>query len=364
MMDRARFAALVGLLLLCSAGHSQEEATTHSQEEATTPSDPGTRSKPSTKTDVVVLRNGDHVTCSLKELSSGKLRVSTDDMGTIYLDWLQVAEVTSTDTFEVETASGGRHVGSLQTEGGLLVVTSETASAPLDFEQVVELHPIAKKFWKRVDGSFDLGFSYTQAESTADLNLNAHVEYRRPAKITSLDGSVTVNAREDAPSTQRGDVTMTHLRVRRPKLFSGFLVQAQRNDELGLDLRALGGFGVGRNFKRSVRTELRGMAGLAVSEEWPQNQPSQDNLEAFLGGLYRFNDFDQPNTEISLRLIAFPSLSESSRLRLEASFSIKRELVKDLYFSISAYESYDSEPLAVDVEQNDWGVSTSLGWSW
>ena len=356
MMDRARIAAFVGLLLLCSPGHSQGQAPTAS----TT----GARSKPSTKTDVVVLRNGDHITCSLKELSGGRLRVSTDDMGTINLDWLQVAEVTSSDTFEIETASGGRHVGSLQTEGGLLVVTSDTASAPLDFGQVVALHPIGKKFWKRVDGSFDLGFSYTQAESTGDFNLNTHVEYRRPAKITSLDGNVTLNTRENAPSTQRGDVTMTHLRVRRPKLFSGFLVQAQRNDELGLDLRTLGGFGVGRNFVRSVRTELRGLVGLAVSEEWPQDQPSQDNLEAFLGGSYRFNDFDQPNTEIAIRLLTFPSLSESSRLRLEASFSIKRELVKDLYFAISAYESYDSEPPALDVEQNDWGVSTSLGWSW
>ena len=42
---------------------------------------------------------------------------------------------------------------------------------------------------------------------------------------------------------------------------------------------------------------------------------------------------------------------------------MRRELWKDLYVSVSAYESYDQDPIVADAEQNDWGFTTSIGWS-
>ena len=37
------------------------------------------------KTDVVTLKNGDRITGEVKRLDRGRLRYSTDDMGTIYI---------------------------------------------------------------------------------------------------------------------------------------------------------------------------------------------------------------------------------------------------------------------------------------
>src|SRR5262245_42647923 len=63
------------------------------------------------KTDVVALWNGDRITGEVKELQNGRLVYKTDDMGTINIEWLKVAELTSSSVFQVETSEASRFVG-------------------------------------------------------------------------------------------------------------------------------------------------------------------------------------------------------------------------------------------------------------
>src|SRR5262245_40050738 len=65
------------------------------------------------RTDVVGLRNGDRSTCELMGLERGRVRVKTDDMGTIDIEWDKVTRVTAARTFEVETSDGQRYIGAL-----------------------------------------------------------------------------------------------------------------------------------------------------------------------------------------------------------------------------------------------------------
>ena len=41
----------------------------------------------------------------------------------------------------------------------------------------------------------------------------------------------------------------------------------------------------------------------------------------------------------------------------------KYEFVDDLFFELRVYGSYDSKPPTEDVEQSDYGFTTSLGYS-
>ena len=65
------------------------------------------------KTDVVILKNGDHVTGEIKSLDRGKMSLSTDSMRTVQIEWEDVERVTSQWVFEVETEMGLRTFGSL-----------------------------------------------------------------------------------------------------------------------------------------------------------------------------------------------------------------------------------------------------------
>ena len=60
------------------------------------------------KTDMVVLKNGDRITGDIKELKKGKLKYSTDDISTIYIEWENISEIYSPSTFEFLTTTGDK----------------------------------------------------------------------------------------------------------------------------------------------------------------------------------------------------------------------------------------------------------------
>src|SRR4051812_22931659 len=65
------------------------------------------------KTDILELKNGDRITCEIQKLDRGKITVKTDGIGTISVEWDDVARVTSAARYDIELASGQRVFGSL-----------------------------------------------------------------------------------------------------------------------------------------------------------------------------------------------------------------------------------------------------------
>jgi hypothetical protein len=63
------------------------------------------------KTDVIYMRNGDRVTCEIKRLERGQLKVSTDGMGTVYIEWEDIAQLVSKELYIVELQDGKRVQG-------------------------------------------------------------------------------------------------------------------------------------------------------------------------------------------------------------------------------------------------------------
>ncbi len=73
--------------------------------------------------------------------------------------------------------------------------------------------------------------------------------------------------------------------------------------------------------------------------------------------------YDRPETDLTMSFLVFPSITVSGRVRGELDVSLKREIFKDFFWSLSAYESYDSKPASAEAHTNDWGVANSFGWS-
>src|SRR5277367_367331 len=68
------------------------------------------------KTDVLVMKNGDSMTCEIKGLDAGVLYVSFDYIdGTSSVDWSKVARLESRQLFVVNTEDGAVFTGSLKT---------------------------------------------------------------------------------------------------------------------------------------------------------------------------------------------------------------------------------------------------------
>ena len=57
-----------------------------------------------------------------------------------------------------------------------------------------------------------------------------------------------------------------------------------------------------------------------------------------------------------------PLLNGDSRVRLEMNTSFKSDIVGDLYWSINAFESFNSQP-PEDQKKSDFGISATIGWT-
>lgn len=277
------------------------------------------------KTDVVTLTNGDRLTGEVKSLDRGLLSFKTDTMGTVQIEWDKIARVESRPLYEVELASGERHFGSLRPapEVGRLMIGDAGGDATVlgiaDTVRIAQMDT-AGPLRDRVDGYLDFGCGYSDSTQIAQLSLGVGISRRNRKRLWDFDLAV---AESDAPGTRAegtGSLAGETRRFFGNRLFWSGLGRLERNDQPGLDWRALVGGGLGRYL---VQASNREIAGLAV----------------------------------------FPSLTISGRVRTAANIKFRYEFVKDLFAQIAITHAYDSKPQSVGAETTDYTLTTSIGYT-
>lgn len=316
------------------------------------------------KTDVVVMSNGDRITCELKVLQRGKLQVKTDGLGTIDIEWNRVKSVRSAGLFEVEDLLGRIYLGSLQPslEEGKLDVVGLSGTETVDIILVARIQQLRTGFWKRLSGSIDLGLSHTSSSELTQFSLDMSLRYRRPTFQVGLGASSLLTWQPDAPETRRSWADLGYIRFRENRQLAFGQVSLEQNQELGYDLRAGLRGGYGRYLYRSQGSELLAAIGLNVNHEVPLEGEATENLEGLIVVDWESFAFSFPKTDVSVQLLVYPSFSQWGRWRFDLNARVKREILRDLTVSLKGYESFDSEPATEGASRNDWGVTLSLGY--
>jgi putative salt-induced outer membrane protein YdiY len=319
------------------------------------------------KTDVIHLRNGDRLTAEIKRLERGRLKLSTDSMGTVYVEWKDIVRLTSKEIYIVELLDGERVQGTLATQGddGTLVVIDRDEPRRLDMGQVAWIDPLKLDIEriKRWDGSVSAGFDKTKANN--DTSISASFDARRRAVNFQLDlgGSLYSRSQDDAEDSIRADFGAVYRRLLEQRWFWAVLGSLERNDEQAIDLRALAGAGYGRFLLQTGRSLWSATGGLAVvNEQRAGSESAETSVEGLLNTEYEFFTYDTPKTSILTSLTVYPSLTESGRFRTNLDLGVRRELIEDLFLELSFYNTYDSEP-PIEGEKSDYGIVTSLGYT-
>lgn len=319
------------------------------------------------RTDTVTLLNGDRLTGDVMSLERGRLEIKTDDAGTIDIEWDKVASVTAARGFETTTADGGRLLGSLSTDGGaraLRVLTDEGAVS-LAMADVTRLTPIGASFWRKLDGSIDAGFNYTQSSGIAQATLNTSTIFRKPASSFRLAASATVTAQDDEQGRDdRAAVELEHVRYRGRGWFMSAAARFDSNQSLGLELRSQLSGVVGQRVVNTNHGQLELGAGLVLNDERAVEAPPTQNVEGVLGLKTSYYRYDRPRTQLDFNFQYYPSLSNWGRNRLQLDSAAKREVWKDFFLALNLYDSFDSAPPQPGAARNDVGVSFSFGWSY
>ena len=319
------------------------------------------------KTDIVTLENGDRLTGEVVRLQRGLLEFKTDTMGTVQIEWDKIARVESGLLFEVERASGERHFGRLapSPETGVLAVADaggeQTAIRVTDTVRVTQMDQ-AGSFRSRLDGNIQFGFSYSDSTKVGQLSLGAEITHRDRKRLWGLDLSI---AESDAPETGSSGTASLGLETRRffgNRWFWTGLGRFEQNDSLGLDLRTLVGGGGGRYLVQNTNQELSLVGGLVGTREEFADGNQISGTELLLGLDYDAFRFDSPELQLGTRLLVFPSLSISGRVRTLASISLRYEIFRDLFVGLSLDHVYDSEPQSLGAQSSDYSVTSSIGY--
>lgn len=320
------------------------------------------------KTDVVMLRNGDRLTGEVKALQYNQLKFSTEHMGTVYIEWDKIASVESNQYLLLERTDGTRYYGQLKAgEGDARLVLQRKADEPaevIDMGVVVRAEPIAGgAFIDRVDGYVSAGLDLAKANNRNSVDFAAGLSARTREHAWELDGSINLTDDSSGETSERSQLQFNYRQFLGNRAFYLGFSTLERNTELDLNLRTMVGGGLGRYFVQTNHAEWVAGTGLAYSHENYTGGETFDSLEGVLTTSFRIFRYDFPETDIGGSLSLLPSLTQSGRYRAEGDLRARYEFVDDLYFELKLYGSYDSEPPLADTEQSDYGLTTSLGYS-
>jgi hypothetical protein len=315
------------------------------------------------KVDVIHLKNGDRITCEIKGLDRSVLSISTDPLGKASVHWGEVADLASPREFDVQLRSGQHYLGSLLASppGRMVLGIAGGATTNVALEDVIRLAAIGSSIWNRVDGSVDAGFSFAQANLETHWALNGTATYRSPQyQLTATVASQLTRREGDDPLT-RHDVGVSGNRSLANRWYTIAWGQFQQNQELSLDLRAVGGAGFGRDLVHTSHRLWSTYAGAAYTHEQFSGEPGSQSAEAAVGGQLDFFTPGKEDFRITNSVVSYFNLGGRKRVRVEWQSAWRHEFLKDFYWSLNGFESFDGHPPA-DQKTNDFGVSVTLGW--
>ena len=320
----------------------------------------------------VVLQNGDRLTGDIDGLSDSKLALKTSYAGTVRIAWDQIAELTGHEKkVMVEVETGLRYAGSIEKLGERLYVQNEDVRTELEPRDVVSMVPMTDSkppgFWQLLQGSFDVGYSFTRGNSSqTQSSVGARGQYRKETYKAQARLNSIFSETDDAAPTSRHAADARLDRFLTPKMFAFGLTGFERNERQNLDLRSKFGGGFGWTLRDSRRTQLNLLGGFTYTNEQfrateeGEADPRSSTGEGLVGVEWETNPF--LDVRFSTKLSLHPNLVQGGRYRVEYDSSLRIPLFQSLTFSVSLFDRYDSKP-PTDVKRNDYGLISAFGFA-
>ena len=324
------------------------------------------------KTDVLVMKNGDRMTCEVKGLDAGVLYVSFDYIdGTASVNWSKVARLESDQLFVVKTEAGAVYTGTLRTAQGAadrpikIEVLAAEKEDVLDRSEIVKMIATSDRFWQRFNGEVGLGVIYSKGNQSTQYSLNSQTSYVRERwnLMASFNSNLSSSAGSNASTRNSLNFGGTHL-LPWNHWFYGGLGAFLQSSEQGIALQSTVGAGIGRYFRNTNRTSISLILGPAwQNTDYKQSvvpAAHQNVAAALIYGQAQFFKFSKTNLDFTASLL--PAISDPGRLRFntEASYYIK--IISDLKWNLSFYGNWDNRP-PPGFSGSDYGTSAGLSWT-
>jgi hypothetical protein len=325
------------------------------------------------KTDVLVMKNGDRLTCEIKSLSADVLYISLDyALGTVSINWFEVDHLESNQLFVVKTQDGEVYSGTLSMPkresarpASIEVINEPGEKLELERDQIAKMDQSFENWWHRFNGSVGLGAIYNKGNQSTQYELSTDVNYPRERWSASAAYNSTLSSNKGASASSRNqiDVSAQHLLPWNNWYYTGFAGFLQSSEQ-GINLQSTLGGGVGRYLKNTNHTSISVAGGLAFQRiNYQQNilvAPGQNVASGWVSTQAKLFQFDRTNLTVVASLL--PALSDPGRVHFNLNTSYYIKIWGDFRFNITFYGSWDSHP-PPGFAGSDYGTSTGLNWT-
>jgi Protein of unknown function, DUF481 len=320
--------------------------------------------------DVVFLTNGDQLTGEIKELQSGILYLKTNfSNSTLQLDWLQVRGLQSEARFEFQDNNENFYVGVIASdpktvvpEGRIKITLEGDSVVELDLADIIGIHELQRKFRGALNLDLDAGTTFTQGNSQIQTTVQMVLQYSKPRYSWNLSTNSIFSGQSDGTDTSRQALDILGTRTISKSWETIGILDLIHDNQLDLDLRATAGGGFQRIFAKTNRKLLAVYGGLAYTrQDYIEEPVTTQNLGQVFAGL-SFSTYQFGGSGVSSYVRVFPSFTDPGNLLVDFSAFWKLQITGNLYWKLSMFNNFNSDP-PPDIPENNFGFTSSIGWS-
>lgn len=320
--------------------------------------------------DTLILNNQDIIVGEIKEMNRGVLIVETPYSDSDFkIEWEKIAKIISSQKYTVSLRDRDLLTNatiSTPSPGNLKIEGLE-GTREVNIDDIVYLRGLDDGFWSKMSANIDIGYSITKANNLRQFNADAVVSYKSRRWVIGGNYRQVRSTQDEIDPIRRIEGGVNADYTFNSGVFVGGRISFLSNTEQALDLRTTGIIGAGYYFVRSNQLYWNVFAGPAINVENfsnpadPQVEPTTDrqSLEGVLGT--ELNLYDIGDLSLLTNVYWYPSLTESSRNRVDYRFDVKYDLPLDFYIKAGFTLNYDSQP-AAGASESDYVILTGFGW--
>lgn len=315
--------------------------------------------------DSLLLKNENQIVGEVKGMKQAVMQMKTSYSDSDFkIEWDKITSIHTQTEFLITLNSGLRYNASLKSKNKeeIFLLSKTDTLATVNLDDIVFLNEVKSNFLSNLDAAVSVGFNYTKAKDLAQLSVRSNLGYRARYWELSANYNDVRSSQNNTEPVKRVDASLGYKYYLKRKWFLLAETSWLSNTEQNLNLRTLGKLGAGRYLIQTNRTYWGLQLGVSYNNENFEVEgveKSNNSAEAFLGT--ELNLYNVGDLSLLTRAVAYPSLTESGRWRLDYNLDVKYDLPLNLFVNFGITLNYDNQP-AENASETDYILQTTVGW--
>lgn len=315
--------------------------------------------------DTIHLFNGQILIGEIKGAKLGVITIDDKDLKFVKIKMYKIKQLVATRTqFRLQTNSKKFYYTTLQPSGqpGTIIIQDGIGTITLPLSEISLLLPIEQGFFKKLNGNFGMGFSFTKSSNIGQMNLNATVYYntKKVDYQLSMSAIASIDSSTFSRDNENAELFASYALTNAWFLSGSF--NYQRNLELSLNRRFQELAGIGNKLVLNRTWQLWALSGLSLGQEKSTQGVETVTLEVPFMLRFNFFKYQQINMQVYATQTFYVSLTDAGRVRYDGNVNYSHELVHNFYLTINFYSNYDSRPTDANSATTDFGTSLSVSY--